>query len=69
MLWSQLTPTADVAAVTALPVARPRFRTYVAGPGWQGAAPPRGVHRLASVTDAADRLGAVLLGHPATREG
>ena len=34
VLWSQLTPTADVAVVTALPVARPRFRTYVAGPGW-----------------------------------
>jgi hypothetical protein len=36
VLWSQLTPTADVAVVIALPVARPRFRIYVAGPGWGG---------------------------------
>ena len=69
VLWSQLVPTADVAVVAALPVTRPRFRAFVAGPGWQDAALPRGVHRLASVTDAADRLGAILLRHPAMVSG
>jgi transposase-like protein len=61
VLWSQLTTTADVDVVAALPVTRPRFRTYVAGPGWEGAALPRGVERLGSLTDAADRIGATVL--------
>jgi hypothetical protein len=61
VLWSQLEPTADVAVVAALPVTRPRFRTYVAGPGWDGAALPVGVTRLASLTDAAERIGATVL--------
>ena len=41
--------------IATLPVTRPRFRTYVAGPGWDGAALPTGVTRLASLTDAIDR--------------
>jgi MerR family transcriptional regulator, light-induced transcriptional regulator len=61
VLWAQLTATADVDVLAALPVTRPRFRTYVAGPGWEGAALPRGVERLSSLTDAADRIGATVL--------
>jgi hypothetical protein len=61
VLWSQLAPTADVAVVTALPVARLRFRTYVAGPGWGGTTLPRGVNRPACLTDAVDRTGATVL--------
>lgn len=62
VLWSQRPATADVAVVTALPVTRPRFRTYVVGPGWEGAALPRGVVRLASLPDAVDRIAAALVG-------
>jgi MerR family transcriptional regulator, light-induced transcriptional regulator len=61
VLWAQLTTTADVDVVAALPVTRPRFRTYVAGPGWEAAVLPRGVERLSSLTDAADRIGATVL--------
>lgn len=61
VLWSQLHPTADVAVVAALPVTRPRFRTYVAGPGWDGAALPRGVDRLGSLVEAQERIGAAVL--------
>jgi MerR family transcriptional regulator, light-induced transcriptional regulator len=61
VLWAQLTATADVDVLAALPVTRPRFRTSVAGPGWEGAALPRGVERLSSLTDAADRIGATVL--------
>ena len=61
VLWSQLEPTADTAMIAALPVTRPRFRTYVAGPGWDGAALPAGVSRLASLTDAIERIGAAVL--------
>jgi hypothetical protein len=60
VLWSQLEPTADVEVVAALPVTRPRLRTFVAGPGWAGAALPPGVVLLGSLEDAADRLGAVV---------
>jgi MerR family transcriptional regulator, light-induced transcriptional regulator len=61
VLWSQLPPTADVEVVAALPVTRPRFRTYVAGPGWNGAALPRGVDRLGSLAEAGDRIAAAVL--------
>jgi transposase-like protein len=61
VLWAQLTTTADVDVLAALPVTRPRFRTYVAGPGWEGVALPRGVERLSSLTDAAERIGATVL--------
>jgi transposase-like protein len=60
VLWSQLEPTADVEVVAALPVTRPRLRTFVAGPGWAGAALPPGVVLLGSLEDAADRLGAAV---------
>ncbi|HEX8518812.1 MAG TPA: MerR family transcriptional regulator [Pseudonocardia sp.] len=61
VLWAQLRPSADVAVVAALPVTRPRFRTYVAGPGWDGAALPRGVERLGSLAEAEERIGAAVL--------
>jgi hypothetical protein len=61
VLWSQLAPTADVEVVTTLPVTRPRVQTYVAGPGWDEAALPDGVTRLASLVEAAKRIGAVVL--------
>lgn len=61
VLWSQLSPTADVGVIAALPVTRPRFRTYVAGPGWDGAALPRGVEQLGSLAEAKERIGAAVL--------
>jgi DNA-binding transcriptional MerR regulator len=61
VLWSQIRSTADVETVAALPVTRPRFRTYVAGPGWDGAALPAGVSRLRTLTDAVEQIGAAVL--------
>jgi DNA-binding transcriptional MerR regulator len=61
VLWSQVEPTADVDMLAALPVTRPRFRTYVAGPGWDGAALPRGVDHLGSLAEAGERIGAAVL--------
>ena len=61
VLWAQLGPNADVDVLAALPVTRPRFRTYVAGPGWDGAALPAGVVRLESLTEAAELIGAAVL--------
>jgi MerR family transcriptional regulator, light-induced transcriptional regulator len=62
VLWAEVPATADVAVVAALPVTRPRFRTYVAGPGWADTVLPRGVDRPASVGEAADRIGAAVAG-------
>jgi transposase-like protein len=62
VLWSQLPSTADLAVVTALPVTRPRYRTFVAGPGWDGAALPPGVAALGSLVDAGERIGHAVLG-------
>jgi DNA-binding transcriptional MerR regulator len=61
VLWSQLALSADVDVVAALPVTRPRFRTYVAGPGWDGAELPPGVERLRSLVEADERIGATVL--------
>jgi hypothetical protein len=61
VLWSQIESTADVDVAAGLPVTRPRFRTYVAGAGWDGAALPRGLDRLSSLTEAAERIGADVL--------
>ena len=61
VLWSQIRGTADVETLAALPVTRPRFRTYVAGPGWDGAALPAGVSRLRTLTDAVEQIGAAVL--------
>jgi hypothetical protein len=61
VLWSQLPPTADVAVVEALPVTRPRFLTFVAGPGWAGVALPPGVTWLASLAAAREQIAAAVL--------
>ena len=61
VLWSQLPSTADPTVVTGLPVTRPRYRTFVAGPGWDGAALPAGVGVLRSLVDAGERIGAAVL--------
>jgi len=61
VLWSQLPSTADPAVVADLPVTRPRYRTFVAGPGWAGTALPPGVGLLGSLVDAGDRIGATVL--------
>ena len=60
VLWSQLQPTADAEVVAGLPVTRPRYRTFVAGPGWDGAALPSAVGRLGSLTEAAETIGAAV---------
>jgi MerR family transcriptional regulator, light-induced transcriptional regulator len=42
VLWAQLAVTADVEALSLLPRTRPRFHTFVAGPGWADLVlPPR----------------------------
>ncbi len=61
MLWSQISSTADVSVVTGLPVTRPRYRAFVAGPGWNGAALPPGVEALPSLVEAGERIAAVVL--------
>ena len=61
VLWSQLPSTADLGVVTGLPVTRPRYRTFVAGPGWDGAALPAGVGMLGSLVDAGDRIACAVL--------
>ena len=58
VLWSQLPSTADPTVVTGLPVTRPRYRTFVAGPGWDGAALPAGVGVLRSLVDAGEAASA-----------
>jgi hypothetical protein len=61
VLWSQLPPTADVDVVPSLPRVRPRFRTFVAGPGWADVAlPPRAV-RLDSLEAATRAISAAVL--------
>jgi len=61
VLWSQLPSTADLAVVAGLPVTRPRYRTFVAGPGWAGTALPPGVGLLGSLADAGERIGGAVL--------
>ena len=61
VLWSQLPSTADPAVVAGLPVTRPRYRTYVAGPGWAGVPLPPGVGVLGSLLDAGERIGSAVL--------
>jgi MerR family transcriptional regulator, light-induced transcriptional regulator len=48
VLWSQLEATADVDMLRLLPRTRPRYRTFAAGPGWDGAVLPQRV----TITDA-----------------
>ncbi len=62
VLWSQTTGTADVSVLRALPRTRPRFRTFVAGPGWAADALPPRVVLLDSLAGAEDELTAAVLG-------
>jgi MerR family transcriptional regulator, light-induced transcriptional regulator len=57
VLWSQIAGSADVEALGALPRTRPRFRTFVAGPGWVGVALPARVVRLDSLVGAREMIG------------
>ncbi|MDT0348677.1 MerR family transcriptional regulator [Pseudonocardia charpentierae] len=61
VLWSQISSTADVSVVAGLPVTRPRYRAFVAGPGWNGATLPPGVEALGSLVEAGERIAAVVL--------
>jgi transposase-like protein len=59
-LWSQMAETADVEVLRALPRTRPRFGTYVGGPGWADRDLPPRVVRLESLAQAcAEISGAV----------
>ena len=61
VLWSQLPQSADVGLLRSLPRTRPRFRTFVAGPGWAGVPLPPRVGSLASLSDAGRQLVAAVL--------
>ncbi|MBW0115444.1 MerR family transcriptional regulator [Pseudonocardia abyssalis] len=61
VLWSQLPQSADLGLLRSLPRTRPRFRTYVAGPGWAGAELPPRVGSLVSLSDAGRQLAAAVL--------
>jgi MerR family transcriptional regulator, light-induced transcriptional regulator len=56
VLWAQVGDTADGDVLAALPNTRPRFRTFVAGPGWADVALPARVARLDSLRAAVRAL-------------
>ena len=60
VLWSQVPEWADVRALGSLPRTRPRFRTFVAGPGWADLALPAGVVRLDSLAAAREAIGSAV---------
>jgi MerR family transcriptional regulator, light-induced transcriptional regulator len=60
VLWSMLSATADPAVLAGLPVTRPRFRAYAAGPGWAGVELPSGVTRLTSLSGAGEQVAAAV---------
>jgi hypothetical protein len=60
VLWAQRPVTADVALLHGLPSVRPRFRAFVAGPGWQGLELPPRTAWLTSLLGASAALDAVL---------
>ncbi len=62
VLWAQSPGTADAAVLRALPRTRPRFQTFVAGPGWQDV-PPR-VVLLTTLADAERQIAAAVLAGP-----
>jgi len=63
LLWSELPDTADAALLMSLPRTRPGFRTFVAGPGWDGIALAPQIPRLSSLREATTVLSA-LATHP-----
>jgi DNA-binding transcriptional MerR regulator len=60
VLWAHQPSTADVGVLRALPSVRPRFRAFVAGPGWHGLELPPRTTWLTSLLGAAAALDAVL---------
>jgi MerR family transcriptional regulator, light-induced transcriptional regulator len=52
VLWSLMPETADPRMLSALPRTRPRYRTFAAGPGWDGAALPKRTGWLTSLGSA-----------------
>jgi MerR family transcriptional regulator, light-induced transcriptional regulator len=56
VLWSQVAASADVGALESLPRTRPRFRTFVAGPGWAAAELPARVDWLTSLATAREAI-------------
>jgi methanogenic corrinoid protein MtbC1 len=49
VLWAQQPDTADADVLESMPRTRPRFRTFVAGPGWDDVELPQRTARLASL--------------------
>lgn len=50
-IWSQMSATADYAALAAMPAFRPRVSVVVGGPGWPATA-PAGIERVGSLGEA-----------------
>jgi MerR family transcriptional regulator, light-induced transcriptional regulator len=61
VLWSQLAQTADGDVLRSLPHTRPRYRTFVAGPGWDAVEVPQRAGRLASLGGAMATIGDAVL--------
>lgn len=61
VLWSLRPDTADPRMLATMPRTRPRFRTFVAGPGWSGAALPKRTGRLTSLRAAVATISAAVL--------
>lgn len=61
VLWSQLSPSADVEVLRSLPRTRLRFRAYAAGPGWAGVELPARVEWLDSLASATATITAAVL--------
>jgi len=58
VLWSQMPATADPGVLRLLPRTRPRFRMFVAGPGWDGVDLPMRTVRLESLAGATEAISA-----------
>lgn len=52
VLWSLMPQTADARLLSGMPRTRPRYRTFAAGPGWDGAVLPQRTARLTSLRGA-----------------
>ena len=61
VLWSQAADTADPDVLHALPATRPRYRTFVAGPGWDGVETPQRSVRLVTLRGALATIGETVL--------
>jgi DNA-binding transcriptional MerR regulator len=61
VLWALLPETADPKLIATMPRTRPRFRTFVAGPGWDGSALPRRAGRLTSLRSAVATISEAVL--------